>query len=357
VTSPSRRAPPPPTPAELARSIGFFALTCVSVHWTYGTTWAGGEGLAPFTDPALAARAAQFAAGLMSILLAHELGHWIMARRHGVHQGLPLFLPFPLAFGTLGAIIRLRSLPPHRSALIEIGAAGPLAGFVVAVGVMALGLPGTVDAGAPVVELPWPLPPVPPAAPSDWDWLAELLGASSVQEGLSMMIMANPPLMDLLGIALLGAPPGRYAELGPLALAGWAGCFLTAMNLLPVGQLDGGHVTNGLAPRWARGLSRAAVALVVVLGLFGWTGWVVWSALLLVMGATSSLPVRDTPKPTRRAAVVAGLAALTFALCWMAEPIEMETVPWFNVRVRTPTGEDVDPAEVQAWAAGGGPRP
>ena len=103
--------------------------------------------------------------------------------------------------------------------------------------------------------------------------------------------------------------------------------------------------------------AAAAVALVVVLGLFGWTGWVVWSALLLVMGATSSLPVRDTPKPTRRAAVVAGLAALTFALCWMAEPIEMETVPWFNVRVRTPTGEDVDPAEVQAWAAGGGPRP
>ncbi len=352
-----RRAPPPPTPAELARSVGFFALTCASVHWTYGTTWAGGSGLEPFTSPALALRSAQFATGLMSILLAHELGHWVVARRHGVDQGLPMFLPFPLAFGTLGAIIRLRSLPPHRSALIEIGAAGPLAGFAVAVLVMALGLPGTVDAGAPVVELPWPMPPMPAPAPSSWDWLGELLGATSVQEGLPLMIMANPPLMDLLGVALLGAPPGRYAELGPLALAGWAGCFLTAMNLLPVGQLDGGHVTNGLAPGWARRLSRAALLLVVVLGLLGWKGWVVWSVLLFGMGAIRSLPIRDTPVPSRRALWVAGFAALTFALCWMAEPIEMETVPWGDLRVRTPEGLDVPQEELRLWAAGGGSAP
>jgi membrane-associated protease RseP (regulator of RpoE activity) len=280
-----------------------------------------------------------------------------VARRHGVDQGLPLFLPFPLAFGTLGAIIRLRSLPPTRSALIEIGAAGPIAGFCVAILVMLLGLPGTVDAVAPVVELRWPLPPLAPPEAGPWGWLADLAGAPEPHEGLSLMIMANPPLMDLLGVLVLGAPPGRYAELGPLALAGWAGCFLTAMNLLPVGQLDGGHVTNGLAPGLARSLSRAALALVIALGLLGWKGWVVWSVLLLGMGATRSLPIRAAPGPSTRAAVVAALAGLTFALCWMSEPIEMETVPWTALQVRTPDGRAVPSEEVQAWAAGGGGAP
>ena len=245
------RPPPPPSARELTRAIALFVLTTASCWWTYGSFWSGGD---VFSDPALARDALQYALALMGILLAHEMGHWVVARRHGLDQSLPQFLPFPVAFGTLGAIIRLRSLPRSRTALLEVGAAGPLAGFVVAMVVMAVGLPGTEDAAAPVLTLAWPLPPITEPGPGaaaliavlealagGMAWVSEVAGlapaAGDDPAAIPLLVLANPLLMDILGQVVLGAPPGRYADIPPLVLASWAGCFVTAMNLLPIGQL------------------------------------------------------------------------------------------------------------------------
>ncbi|MEC8423108.1 MAG: site-2 protease family protein, partial [Myxococcota bacterium] len=304
--------PPPPSARELVRAVALLILTTASCWWTYGTFWSGGD---VFADPQLARDALQYALALMGILLAHEMGHWVVARRHGLDQSLPQFLPFPVAFGTLGAIIRLRSLPRTRTALLEVGAAGPLAGFVVAAAVMAVGLPGTEEFSAPVLTLDWPLQrPSEPGAGMALvlagleafagivDWVVRTFGIAPPggddPAAIPLLVLANPLLMDFLGQLVLGSPPGRYADIPPLVLASWAGCFVTAMNLLPIGQLDGGHVFNALAPGRARAVSLMGLGLLALAGLLSWGGWIFWALLLGVLGAWRSLPVPAEPAPT-----------------------------------------------------------
>jgi membrane-associated protease RseP (regulator of RpoE activity) len=323
--------PTPPTPRERRIAVLLFLATLGSVYWTYGTTWMGGN---PFTDPRVAWGSLTFSVGLMCILLAHEMGHYLVARRHGFALSLPYFLPVPFAFGTLGAIIRLRSLPRSRTALLEMGAAGPLAGLAVAVVVMVLGIPGTAE--QELADILAGLPPLPPPDPSALDapgwldralalpplaWLVPSIGAGEVP----LMILANPLLMDLVGIAFHGAPPGRYAALSPLAMAGWVGCFVTSMNLLPIGQLDGGHIFNALWPERSRLVSRVGVAVVIAGGVV-FLGWMVWGLLLLWMGAWRGLPVARRPALSGRARWVAGFALLAFALSFMPRPIQIESV-------------------------------
>ena len=127
-----------------------FVATFACVFLVYGFQWTGSN---PLTDADSATASAKFAGALMAILLAHEMAHYWVARAHGFALSLPYFLPFPAAFGTFGAIIRLRSLPPSRTGLLEMGAAGPIAGFVVAAVAIVAGLPGTVEHAAP--ELTW----------------------------------------------------------------------------------------------------------------------------------------------------------------------------------------------------------
>ncbi len=355
--------------------MALFCATLVSSWLVYGWFWGGGSVL---DDPEVAVDGALYAGGLMAILLAHESGHYVVARRHGMDQSLPYFIPFPLAFGTLGAIIRLRVLPRSRTALLEMGAAGPIAGFVVAVFVMALGMPGTIEHAAPELVTPWPPPVVTEvpdgigyailvaidgaliaaidalrglAAVPGLGWLGDAIDAAfpAVEPGSQvLMILANPPLMDLLGELILGAAPGRYASIHPLALAGWAGCFLTGMNLLPIGQLDGGHITNALWPGAARTVSRLGL-LVVLVGGIGWMGWAIWGLLLWKMGAWRSLPVPDDPPPSRRARAIAGVALGCFLLCFMPVPLEQDTVHLRDLDLRTPDGRVVTDQEVEDW--------
>ncbi|MCB9745653.1 MAG: site-2 protease family protein [Alphaproteobacteria bacterium] len=319
-------------PQELKKSVGLFLATLICVFFTYGFQWSGGD---PLADPEIALDSLMFAGALMSILLAHELGHFIVARRHGFELSLPYFIPFPAAFGTFGAIIRLRSLPENRSALIEMGAAGPLAGAVVAVVVMALGLPFT----EPPPELTFIEPEPPPVwlerilssldAVLSWGPLGRLLEsmAPPVPDGhLPVLIFNNPPVMDLLGHLMLGAPPGRFDTLHPLALAGWVGCLLTAINLIPIGQLDGGHIVNGLAPGVAPVLSRVLLGLAIAAGVF-WTGWAFWGVLLFLLGAWRALDVPSEPAPTRRSRWVAAVTVLAFLLTFMPVPVEMDSMP------------------------------
>ena len=355
------RTPPPPTMHEWVRCLGLFAATTVSVFFSYSWWWSSGD---VWTDSTIARDSALFALGLMGILGSHEAGHYIVARRHGMDQTLPFFIPFPMAFGTLGAIIRLRTPPPSRTALLEVGAAGPLAGFAVALVVLAVGLLDTTSHVVPELVMEWP-PPAPEAPGPFAVLLGQMLesvasvlpDAEESAPGLPLMIMANPPIMDWLGWLLLGAPPGRYDSLSPLGLAGWAGCFLTAMNLLPIGQLDGGHVLRSLAPRIAHRVSSVGVILVAIAGFFTWSGWTVWAGLLWAMGAWRGVPAAHLAPPRPRARWVAGATLLTFVACFMPTPLAQETFPIAEVRVRTPDGEEVPPEVFVAWYEEQRPKP
>ncbi len=348
----SVRQPPPPTRREWSRFLSLFGLTFASVFVSYGWWWSGGD---PFADAEAFWDSLLFACGLMGILGAHEAGHYVVARRHGMDQTLPFFIPFPLAFGTLGAIIRLRTPPRTRSALLEMGAAGPLAGFAVALVVLALGLPGTTGHEIPEVVLQWP-----PAAPDEpgpvvlalgalLSAVGDLLPELEAVDGLPLTIMANPPIMDLVGIGVLGEAPGRYDELTPLGLAGWAGCFLTAMNLLPIGQLDGGHVLRAVAPGVAEVVARAGLVVVAVAGFVFWPGWTVWAVLLWLLGAWRGLPASGLEPPSKRALVIGVLTALTLILCFMPTPIETETIPWSEMRVLDQNGTQIATEELTEW--------
>jgi membrane-associated protease RseP (regulator of RpoE activity) len=232
-----------------------------------------------------------------------------------------------------------------------MGAAGPLAGFVVAMLAIALGLPETVEHVAP--EMIWD--------PSMLDQIAAPVSEpgpimARVNAVLSMvlpevpvgevqfMVLANPPIMDLLGEWVMGHAPGRYATLDPLATAGWVGCLLTAINLIPIGQLDGGHIVNAIVPRFASVISRVLLAGALV-GGFWWGGWIFWAVMLLFLGAWISLPVPSQPPLTRRAWVIAGLALASFLLSFMPQPLELESLPLTELRLVTQDGTEISDAE------------
>jgi membrane-associated protease RseP (regulator of RpoE activity) len=333
--------------SERNRSVLLFVATTLCVFFVYGFQWAGAN---PLTDAEAGLASAKFAAALMAILLAHEMAHYWVARAHGFALSLPYFLPFPAAFGTFGAIIRLRSLPPSRTALLEMGAAGPLAGFAVAAVAIMMGLPGTVEHGMPQVTWDPAVLDALKTAPAEPGWLglalervAQWTGTAVGPTEVPLMILANPPIMDLLGEWMLGAPPSRYASLDPLATAGWVGCLLTAINLIPIGQLDGGHIANALFPGQAPMLSKALVAVALVGGVF-WSGWAFWAVLLVVMGAWVSLPVPDRPPLSARARAIAALTLVSFGLSFMLQPIQVEGFGIADLDWVDETGAPIDEA-------------
>jgi len=195
-----------------------------------------------------------FSVTLMSILLAHEMGHYLLARFHGVAVTLPFFLPGPpLLTGTLGAFIRMKSQPPNRRVLFDVGAAGPWAGFLLAVPAVVYGLCHSE------------LQAIPPSF-------------SGLQFGDSL-------LFKVLTRLLVGRIPyGFDVILHPVALAGWFGFLVTVLNLLPVGQLDGGHVVYAMFGRQHRWIARLFLLFTVSLGFLGWSGWFLWAVLMLFVG-------------------------------------------------------------------------
>src|SRR5689334_22614362 len=207
-------------------------------------------------------------------MLAHEMGHFAMARRHQVDATWPFFIPAPLVslIGTLGAVIRLRSLPRTRTALLDIGAAGPIAGFLVTLPIAAIGLKlsTVVPVGPPSPH--WSLAEAIATAISTGHWLP-MGNAFDLGQPLGMK------LLERLVVGDLG--PGRHLALHPVAVAGWFGFLLTALNLLPLGQLDGGHVLYGASPRLHRTLGPPLAAALLALGVFtAFPGWILWGLLM-----------------------------------------------------------------------------
>ncbi len=236
-----------------------------------------------------------FSLTLLAILLCHEFGHYTLARWHDVPTTLPYFIPGPpFLVGTFGAFIRMYGMPRTRRALFDVGAAGPWGGMIVALPAVAIGLAWSE---------------VEPLAPP---------------EGVSLAL-GNSILFDLLTRLVLGVDPDEATVLlHPVALAGWFGLFVTFLNLLPVGQLDGGHVVYALFGRRHRTISWLCLAIVVALGLYGWDGWLVWAILLFFVLRIHHPDTvdADTPlDPARRTA--AWLTIGLFLLTFMPVPLSM----------------------------------
>ena len=198
-----------------------------------------------------------FAGTLMLILLAHELGHYLAARYYGVQATLPYFIPAPTLIGTLGAFIRIRSRIPSRRALFDIGVAGPIAGFLLAVPALALGI-----------------------LLSRWE--PNLAHASELQLGYPWLFQLLAPLAEHRGVGIPFSATDIYFH--PVAIAAWVGMFATALNLLPGGQLDGGHLIYALWPRAHKWISRALVVALLGMSPFLWPGWLLWAGVLLSFG-------------------------------------------------------------------------
>jgi len=268
-------------------NIVLFVLTALTM------TLAGAlqSGVDPIGDPALLVRGLPFAATLMAILATHEAGHYLMCVRHGINASLPYFLPGPpLPAGTFGAFIRIRSRFPDRRALFDVGAAGPLAGFVVAVAATVFGLMRSkVFATPPDAQI--------------------LLGDSLVMTLLVRVVLRTDPSNVLLN---------------PVAYAGWFGFLVTSLNLLPVGQLDGGHVLYAASGRRLRFLSALVIAYLLWLGMGGWKGWVVWAAIATVLLSIGHPITENDAVPLGAGRRLAGVVTLVvFVLTFVAEPFKI----------------------------------
>ena len=232
-----------------------------------------------------------FSLTLMSILLVHEMGHYLVARHHGVRTTLPFFLPGPpFLTGTFGAFIRMKSPPLDRRVLFDVGAAGPWAGLCLAVPAVIYGLSQSA------------LKPIPPT--------------------FSGLYFGDSLLFKLLSRLTIGPVPyGFDVILHPIAMAGWFGLFVTVLNLLPVGQLDGGHVLYAMFGRRHRAIARGVLVLIVAMGFFGWTGWFLWATLLMFTGLDHPPTLdRETPLDPRRR-LAGWLTLVVFVLTFIPVPI------------------------------------
>jgi membrane-associated protease RseP (regulator of RpoE activity) len=247
------------------------------------------------SDPSRLLLGIPFAGTLMFILLAHEMGHYLYCKRYGVWATLPFFIPAPTLIGTLGAFIRIRSPIRSRTALFDIGIAGPIAGFMVAVGVLAvsLGLSRPLQAGTPPADLELGYPLI-------FDVMHQLLAFANAGRGIA------------------GLPLDRVL-LHPTAIAAWVGMFATALNLLPGGQLDGGHIVFSIAPRAHRWISWATTIALLFMAYYLCYVWFVW-AILLRLSSLRHPQVAEWPKVEGSRAIFAGFAVAMLALTLAPAP-------------------------------------
>ena len=233
-----------------------------------------------FQQPALILTGLPASLTIMSILGIHELGHYFVARRHGLETTLPYFIPVPFGFGTFGAIIRIRTPWHNRKALFDVGLAGPLAGLVVALPLFFVGL-----------MLSPHQPPIPEGTP---------LGSPLLLRWIEDAVYA-----------LRGIPEHHEIYVNAMTFAAWFGLVVTGFNLLPVGQLDGGHVAHALLGRWGRVVGVLVMIALIVLGTIAWQGWYIWAAMIFLSGWQHPDPL-NTVAPLGRTRTIAGL--LVFVL-------------------------------------------
>lgn len=266
--------------------LGLFLLT------VFTTLWAGAYQTK--SDPNLGAwdylirhptelwKGIPFSATLLGILVTHEFGHYFFSRVHRVPATLPLFIPGPPHFiGTFGAIIRMRGPILSKKALFDIGVSGPIAGFVVAVVALIIGLHRST------------------VIPT---------------EGAFGLHLGEPLLLQFMSWLVLGPLPARAdILLDPIGVAAWFGLFITSLNLIPIGQFDGGHVAYALWGNRQRTLALTMIPILLFLGWVGWPGWFLWAGLAGLMGLAHP-PVADPDEPLGQRRIWVGWGALAIFL-------------------------------------------
>jgi membrane-associated protease RseP (regulator of RpoE activity) len=233
-----------------------------------------------------------FALTLMIILLTHELSHYFASKKHGVNATLPYFIPAPTIIGTFGAFIKMKSPIVTRKALIDIGASGPIAGFIVSVIAVMIGL--HLSKIVPV---------------------AETKGALTLGDSILFSFLAQ----TVLGVT----PADSDILLNPVAFAGWIGLFVTSMNLIPVGQLDGGHIAFALLGEKQTRLSFILVLVMTLLGVLLWEGWIIWAGLLLVLGLRHPPVIFWEVPLDKRRKVIGWIAFVIFILTFIPVPFKI----------------------------------
>jgi membrane-associated protease RseP (regulator of RpoE activity) len=238
----------------------------------------------------------QYSLAIMTILLAHEMGHYVMTRKYGIPATLPFFIPFPMEpFGTFGAIIRMKGIIINKRALFDIGVAGPLCGFMTALPFIIAGI--------------------------------LLSKVQVVIGGDHYRRLGDPLLFTILQNIFIGEiPRGFDLVLHPFAYAGWVGLFVTALNLLPVGQLDGGHAVYAVFGSKSKWVFRVSIALLAVLAIFYNPGWLTLVILLLFFGMRHPHPCdTETPLDNKRK-FIACIVLVIFILSFIPAPFpEMNT--------------------------------
>src|SRR5262249_16785238 len=252
-------------------------------------TWA-------LSDPRRLLGGIPFSLCLLGILTAHELGHYILCRLRGVLATLPYFIPFPSWIGTLGAVIRIRSPIRSRKDLFDIGIAGPIAGFVVAVPILFVSLMHSKPLGDIKPENSFPV------------------------LGMPLIFDAARWALHALGSQSAAADVHAQLYFAPTAIAAWFGMLATALNLIPGGQLDGGHIVFALNPRAHRVVSTLSIVALLILSWYYWVGWLVWAILLRATGSRHPI-VPPQPGLGRKSKWLAVVGVLMLLLTWIPSPL------------------------------------
>ena len=284
------------------RHLLLFALTIASTTLAGANHYAGFIG--DFSTPAglpmpflaLLVRGLWYSVTILAILGCHELGHYFACRYYDVDASLPFFIPVPvLLTGTMGAFIRIREPIPSKRMLFDIGIAGPIAGFVVAVPALIVGL-----------------------------WMSHVVRLPA--DTSNLLELGEPLLFRFTSWLMWGAQPDGYSlNMHPVAFAAWFGMLATALNLFPIGQLDGGHISYAvLGPRWSTYLTIATVGVTIGLSFFA-SSWIVWTGLMVVMlimfGPKHPRVFDEHVSLDRTRLLLAAVAVIMFVLCFTPAPI------------------------------------
>jgi len=246
------------------------------------------QGINPIENPWLIWKGIPFSFTLLMILGAHEFGHYFMSRKHNIDVTLPYFIPAPSFIGTFGAFIKMKSPIMDRRILLDVGAAGPLAGMCVTVPVLLIGL-----------------------------YLSEIR-YEAVDSGFNLGSSLFFSFMNWIVHGSL--PDNANVILHPIAFSGWIGLLVTCLNLLPVGQLDGGHVAYAVIGVKQRLVAKGVLVILVALGVTGWSGWLLWAGILIIMGTNHPPVIYDWIPLDKKRMIIGWVTLSIFVMTFTPAP-------------------------------------